>query len=95
MLSNISAVQLGIVLLIVILIFGTKKLANLGKDVGEGIAGIREGFGGDLDDAAEEIVRTKKSLEELKSKVNGLSSDDVKDRGSSQTTQLQHVDFEL
>ena len=95
MLSNISAVQLGIVLLIVILIFGTKKLANLGKDVGEGIAGIREGFGGDLDDAAEEIVRTKKSLEELKSKVNGLSSADVKDGGSSQTTRLQHVDFEL
>lgn len=94
MLSNISAVQLGIVLLIVILIFGTKKLANLGKDVGEGISGIREGFGGDMSEAAEEIVRTKKSLEELKAKVSDLDG-----RGSSQhsskTSQLQSVDFEL
>lgn len=83
--SGISAVQLGIVLLIVILIFGTKKLRNLGEDVGGGIRGIRDGFGGDLGDAAEEIGRAKKSLEELQDRVNGIerkdldSSDDLPD----------------
>lgn len=93
MFANISAVQLGIVLLIVILIFGTKKLANLGKDVGEGISGIREGFGGDMSEAAEEIVRTKKSLEELKAKVTDLDKGSSKD--SSKNGTLQSVDFEL
>lgn len=71
MLGNISAVQLGIVLLIVILIFGTRKLRNLGEDLGGGIKGVRDGFGGDLSEAAEEIAATKKSLEELRDTVNG------------------------
>lgn len=64
MFSSISLPQLGIILLIVILIFGTKKLRGLGEDIGGGIAGVREGFGGDLGDAAEEIGRAKKSFEE-------------------------------
>ena len=46
MLSSISLPQLGIILVIVILIFGTRKLRTLGEDVGGGIQGIREGFGG-------------------------------------------------
>jgi len=78
--SGISPMSLGIILLIVILIFGTKKLRSLGEDVGGGISGIREGFGGDLGDAAEEIARTKKSLEELKERINNPAPS-----GSSET----------
>lgn len=78
--SGISPMSLGIILLIVILIFGTKKLRSLGEDVGGGINGIREGFGGDLGDAAEEIARTKKSLEELKERINNPAPS-----GSSET----------
>jgi sec-independent protein translocase protein TatA len=35
-----------IVLVVVVLIFGTKKLKNLGKDLGEGIQGFKEGMKG-------------------------------------------------
>lgn len=74
MLSSISLPQLGIILLIVILIFGTRKLRTLGEDVGGGIQGIREGFGGDLGDAAEEIGRAKKSLEDVQDRYNNPAS---------------------
>lgn len=33
-----------IVLMVVILIFGTKKLANLGKDVGSAVKGFKDGM---------------------------------------------------
>lgn len=90
MLANISVWQLGIVLLIVVLIFGTKKLRNLGEDVGGGIRGIRDGFGGDLGEAAREVGQVKKSLEELRddfqqsTKDSGSSSDINESEGSGQ-----------
>lgn len=39
---GISVWQLGIIFLIVILLFGTKKLRNLGSDLGGAIKSIRE-----------------------------------------------------
>lgn len=33
-----------IVLVVVVLIFGTKKLGNIGKDLGEGIRGFKQGM---------------------------------------------------
>jgi len=36
-----------IVLVVVVLIFGTKKLGNIGKDLGEGIKGFKEGLKSD------------------------------------------------
>jgi sec-independent protein translocase protein TatA len=36
--------ELLIVLVIVLLVFGTKRLANIGKDLGEGIRGFRKGM---------------------------------------------------
>lgn len=50
MLGNISIWQLLIVLLIVIAIFGTKKLRNMGSDVGEAVKGFRKA----MDDADKE-----------------------------------------
>ncbi|WP_405225250.1 Sec-independent protein translocase subunit TatA [Lentisalinibacter sediminis] len=50
MLGNISIWQLLIVLLIVIAIFGTKKLRNMGSDVGEAVRGFRSA----MDDADKE-----------------------------------------
>ena len=35
-----------IVLVVVVLIFGTKKLKGVGKDLGEGIQGFKEGLKG-------------------------------------------------
>jgi sec-independent protein translocase protein TatA len=42
-----------IVLVVVILIFGTKKLANLGKDVGSAVKGFKEGMKTDEDKSAQ------------------------------------------
>lgn len=36
-----------IVLVIVVLIFGTKRLKNLGKDVGEAVKGFKQGMSDD------------------------------------------------
>lgn len=33
-----------IVLIVVVLVFGTKKLGNIGKDLGEGIKGFKKGL---------------------------------------------------
>ncbi len=41
MLSNISAVQLLIILMIVLAIFGTKRLRSLGSDLGSAVKGFR------------------------------------------------------
>lgn len=94
MLSSISIPQLLIILAIVVLIFGTKKIANLGRDLGEGVKGVREGFGGDLGDAAEEIGRAKKSLEELRDRVNGLEASDLDSSRSLDSGEWRSVDYE-
>jgi sec-independent protein translocase protein TatA len=40
-----------IVLAIVVLIFGTKKLSNIGKDLGSAVRGFKEGVKGAEDEA--------------------------------------------
>lgn len=47
MFSNIGPLQLLIVFLIVLLIFGTKKLRNMGGDLGSAIRDFRKGMSGD------------------------------------------------
>jgi sec-independent protein translocase protein TatA len=42
-----------IVLLVVILIFGTKKLANIGKDVGSAVKGFKDGMKSEDDKTAQ------------------------------------------
>lgn len=39
-----------IVLVVVVLVFGTKKLRGVGKDLGEGIQGFKEGLKGKDED---------------------------------------------
>ena len=41
-----------IVLLVVVLIFGTKKLTNIGKDLGGAVKGFKEGMKTESDGAA-------------------------------------------
>ncbi|MFK0311439.1 twin-arginine translocase TatA/TatE family subunit [Pseudomonas sp. NPDC090233] len=45
--GGIGIWQLVIVLLIVFLLFGTKRLKGLGSDVGEAIQGFRKSMGGE------------------------------------------------
>ena len=43
-LSGVSIGSLLVILLIVILLFGTKKLKTLGKDLGSAVKGLKEGL---------------------------------------------------
>jgi sec-independent protein translocase protein TatA len=49
MLGGISPVQLIIVLVIVVLIFGTKKLRGMGKDIGGAVKDFKSGMNGEDD----------------------------------------------
>lgn len=78
MLSNISFWQLGIILLIVVLIFGTKKLRQAGSDIGLGIRGIKDGFKSDdtdpsIEDIANEIGEARRAA---KRAARNLSDDE-------------------
>ncbi len=47
MLSGVSIWQLLIILLIVVMLFGTRRLKNLGSDLGEAIRGFRKSLNAD------------------------------------------------
>jgi len=54
MFANIGPWQLLIILVIVLAIFGTKKLRNLGSDLGGAVKGFRSAMN-DADEAAEQL----------------------------------------
>ncbi len=55
MLSNIGPVQLLIVLVIVLAIFGTKRLRTLGSDLGSAVKGFRSAMNEAEAESAEQI----------------------------------------
>ena len=55
MLSNIGPVQLLIVLVIVLAIFGTKRLRTLGSDLGSAVKGFRSAMSEAEAESAEKI----------------------------------------
>jgi len=52
-----------IVLVIVVLVFGTKKLGNMGKDIGSAVKGFKEGMKGEEDTAKEKEVQGGRIIE--------------------------------
>jgi sec-independent protein translocase protein TatA len=50
--GGISMWQLLILLLIVVLVFGTKRLRNMGSDLGAAVKGFRKG----MDDVKEDVL---------------------------------------
>jgi sec-independent protein translocase protein TatA len=51
-----------IVLLVVVLIFGTKKLRNVGQDLGGAVKGFKDGMKGD-EEANKQVVHDSKIIE--------------------------------
>ena len=47
--GGLSPVHLLILLVIVVLIFGTKKLGNIGSDLGKAVKGFKDGVKGEED----------------------------------------------
>jgi sec-independent protein translocase protein TatA len=52
MMGSFSVWHWLVVLVIVILVFGTKKLGNIGSDVGKAVKGFKDGMKGDEDKPA-------------------------------------------
>jgi sec-independent protein translocase protein TatA len=48
-----------IVLLVIVLVFGTSKLKNVGKDLGGAIKGFKEGIKDGTDEAARKVDESK------------------------------------
>jgi sec-independent protein translocase protein TatA len=59
-----------VVLLVIILVFGTSKLKNMGKDLGSAIKGFKEG----IKDGTDEVDAAAKTVEEKK-QVSGQTID--------------------
>ncbi len=62
MFSNIGPVQLIIVLVIVLAIFGTKRLRTLGSDLGSAVKGFRSAVN-DADKANEQISESSEDAD--------------------------------
>ena len=62
MFANIGPWQLLIILLIVLAIFGTKKLRNMGSDLGGAVKGFRSAMN-EADETAEQISDTSKDAD--------------------------------
>ena len=54
MVGGISGWQLLILLLIVVLVFGTKRLRNIGSDLGSAVKGFRKGMDDEQEQEAED-----------------------------------------
>ena len=63
-LGGISLWQLLIILLIVVLIFGTKRLKSIGSDLGGAVKGFRKAMGeSEEEDAAKQLEQGKPDAE--------------------------------
>jgi len=58
-----------IVLLVVVLIFGTKKLRNIGQDLGGAVKGFKEGIKGAESEADAAKSATTESAQQIPGKV--------------------------
>ena len=76
-LGGISIWQLLIVLVIVLLLFGTKKLRNLGTDLGGAVKGFRSTMkdGANADESTEAEADAEASQESLAESAEEASSD--------------------
>lgn len=73
MVGGISGWQLLILLLIVVLVFGTKRLRNIGSDLGSAVKGFRKGM--DDGDAANDDKGAPEKLEADEPPASSTSSD--------------------
>jgi sec-independent protein translocase protein TatA len=62
LIGPIGPLEIGIVLLIVLIIFGPKRLPELGKSLGSGMRGFKDSVTGkDTDDEQEQLDRPSKA----------------------------------
>ena len=62
MIGGISVWQLLILLLIVVLVFGTKRLRNIGSDLGSAVKGFRKGIEDDPETSEPEKITAEEKV---------------------------------
>ena len=80
--SGISVWQILIVLLIVVLIFGTKRIKNIGGDLGGAIKSFRKGMT-EADKAGDEISEIEQEFTDASSEDASEESTNTKDQDNS------------
>ena len=80
--SGISVWQLLIVLLIVVLIFGTKRIKNIGGDLGGASKSFRKGMT-EADKAGDEISEIEQEFTDASSEDASEESTNTKDQDNS------------
>lgn len=78
-LGGIGIWQLLIVLLIVVMLFGTKKLRNLGSDLGGALKGFKTAMSDDEKDKDTDSNQLSESSEEAKGETVDAKADKVKE----------------
>ena len=72
MIGGISVTQLLILLVIVMLVFGTKRLRNIGSDLGSAVKGFRKG----IEDEPEEETEPEKITKAEKASAESTSKEE-------------------
>ena len=83
-LGGISIWQLLIILAIVVVLFGTKRLRNIGGDLGEAIKGFRNSVSNDAD--KDEPLETTDDNDNLQAKAEVEASTETKTDQSKNTS---------
>ena len=78
---GISIPQLLIILVILLLLFGTKRLRNIGSDLGDAVKGFRKAIGGD--DDVKETESKPVELEKKDADFDDFKGSDVKEAHKS------------
>lgn len=74
MIGGISVTQLLILLVIVMLVFGTKRLRNIGSDLGSAVKGFRKGIEDEPEnDEPEKIATEEKASAEPQNKKENVT----------------------
>ena len=79
---GISVWQILIVLVIVILLFGTKKLRNLGGDLGEAVKGFKKGIQEDGSTGSEVSSGITASIEHCETQNQGTATPEYTQQGA-------------
>ncbi|WP_019029324.1 twin-arginine translocase TatA/TatE family subunit [Colwellia piezophila] len=82
--------QLAIIAVIVVLLFGTKKLRNLGGDLGSAIKGFKSAIG---DDKEQKTDAEKTSVDKMSESLadNSTTADDVTQKKTDKTKETDQA----
>jgi sec-independent protein translocase protein TatA len=70
MMGSMSIWHWVIVLVVVVLLFGTKKLGNVGSDIGKAVKGFKDGVKGEDDKSSDAPVQSQPSQVADKSAID-------------------------